>query len=250
MTRGASATRARNVSVRISPVDFPGARVRALWATRRNSSAAYGSRSFSTMPASVHRRRCFCRSDRMRRQPSAAMPSRPPPSPLSIPATPTPPPPRSSRSACHASTCSWRGSAVRARGTRPGSRRRSREAIGGGPGRGERGESGERRVEVRVMRARWRGWCARSVSVGPQCVGVQSRSDISFRHKVKASSRRLAGSRARQRRRTDLQLGASPTAGRLVGGFGGPSGAGAVTTEIEGEKAEVPTRLEAATEKA
>ena len=89
----------------------------------------------------------------------------------------------------------------------------------------------------------------RSVSVGPQCVGVQSRSDISFRHKVKASSRRLAGSRSRQRRRTDLQLGASPTAGGS-GGFGGPSGAGAVTTEMEGEKAEVPTRLEAATEKA
>ena len=46
-----------------------------------------------------------------------------------------------------------------------------------------------------------------------------------------------------------MQLGASPTAGGS-GGFGGPSGAGAVTTEIEGEKAEVPTRLEAATEKA
>ena len=46
-----------------------------------------------------------------------------------------------------------------------------------------------------------------------------------------------------------MQLGASPTAG-ASGGFGGPSGAGAVTMEIEGEKAEVPTRLEAATEKA
>ena len=34
-------------------------------------------------------------------------------------------------------------------------------------------------------------WSGRSVSVGPQCVGVQSRSDISFRHKVKASSRRF-----------------------------------------------------------
>ena len=45
----------------------------------------------------------------------------------------------------------------------------------------------------RAVRVWWRKCCGRSVSVGPQCVGVQSRSDISFRHKVKASSRRLAG---------------------------------------------------------
>ena len=93
------------------------------------------------------------------------------------------------------------------------------------------------------------------VGVGAQSVWVRSVSGFkaarisAFDIKSKHLRAVFAGSRSRQRRRTDLQLGASPTAGGS-GGFGGPSGAGAVTTEIEGEKAEVPTRLEAATEKA